>query len=70
MRKSSFSTLHVDNELSFNFEGELSIYEIADYEKEIDSIDFNHIKNVTIDLSKVSFLDSASSILIFKLKKN
>jgi len=69
MSKSSFNTLHVDNKLSFNFEGELNIYEIADYENKINSLDLNNIKTAIIDLKKVSFLDSASSILIFNLNK-
>ena len=69
MAKSSLNTIHSNNQLSFIFKGELSIYEVADYEKKIDILNFKYIKSAIIDLKNVSFLDSASSILIFNLQK-
>ena len=69
MNHSSFNIVHVGKELSLNFSGELTLYNVAKCQKKIDSIDFNNIKSTIIDLSKLNFLDSASSIFIYNLQK-
>ena len=69
MDKSSFDTLHVDDRLSLTFKGDLNIYNISDFEQDINTLGLVGVKTALIDLGDVSFMDTASSILIFNLQK-
>ena len=69
MLESSFNILHVDDKLSLVFKGKLTIYNISNFEQNISTLSLYDIKTATIDLNFVTFMDSASSILIYKLQK-
>lgn len=69
MTQSSLETLHVDNTLSLKFKGELTIYNLSSYQTTIDKLNLSDIKSVSINLEDLFFLDSASSIFIYKLEK-
>jgi phospholipid/cholesterol/gamma-HCH transport system permease protein len=67
MVESSFRVVHVDKKLILEFKGELTLYNIASYERHIEEIDLSNMREVDIDLLGVSYLDSAASIMIYKL---
>lgn len=69
MNTSTLDILHVDTTLSLNFKGELTLYDINTHQNIIDNINFLHINTVVIDFSELNFLDSASSIFIYKLQE-
>lgn len=69
MYYSSLDIKHIDNRLSIKFGGELTLYNLTKYEKDIDKIDFNNEHSVVIDLSGLSFLDTAGSIFIHNIQK-
>ena len=64
MNHSSLDTALVEGKLSLKFGGELTLYNLTEHKKKIDSIDLSGVTDVVIDLSKLNFLDSAASIFI------
>lgn len=69
MNYSSFKTIHSDKKLSLKFKGELTLYNLMKYKKEIDKIIFSKEDVIVIDLLELSFLDSAGSIFLNNLQK-
>lgn len=70
MHYSSLDIKHINSRLSLKFRGELTLYNLTKYQKDIDKIDFGNEKSVVIDLSQLSFLDTAGSIFLYNLQKN
>ena len=68
MNKSSLTTSFSDKKLSLNFYGELSLYTISNYQKQLDKLKFSDIDSVDINLINVSFIDTAASIFINNLQ--
>jgi len=58
------------DKLSISFSGELTLYTIAALQKKIDSISFNEVNLVVLDLHKVLYLDTAAAIFIVKLEED
>ncbi len=57
-----------DNEkLSLIFKGEFTLYSILKYQILIDDIDFSKFKTIIIDLSELTFIDTASAIYLINL---
>ncbi len=69
MHYSSLDIIHIDNRLSLKFKGELTLYNLTKYKKNIDKIDISKESSVVIDLSDLKFIDSAASIFIYNLQK-
>lgn len=69
MNNSSINITYSDKELSLKFKGELTLYNLAKYQKKIDSANFTKNDIVTIDFTELEFLDSAGSIFIYNLQK-
>lgn len=65
----SFKIIYDDEGLSLKFKGELTLYNLMKYKKEIDKILFLKEKTIVIDLLELSFLDSAGSIFLNNLQK-
>ncbi len=51
------------------FHGELTLYLLNKYQKQLDSVNFEYINQVEINLLDVDYLDSASSIFIHNLQE-
>lgn len=69
MNNSSLDISQLNNSLTLSFKGELTLYDVNTHQNAIDKINFENIRSLVIDLTNVSFLDSASSIFIYKLQK-
>jgi len=66
MSKKLTITLQQD-ELSLNFFGELTLYDIASFEKLLDKASLKNYTKITIDLENVLSVDTAVAILIDKI---
>jgi phospholipid/cholesterol/gamma-HCH transport system permease protein len=64
MKESSLSKKVLHNELQLSFSGDLSLYNIAQYQQEIDQLDIKSFNKVVIDLTKITFLDTAAALFI------
>ncbi|MBU1659637.1 ABC transporter permease [bacterium] len=69
MERSLLKITHSNDEITLIFSGELSLYEISKFQKQVDALDLDKIKNVTLDLNQLSFLDTAASIFINNFQK-
>ncbi|MFA5233194.1 MAG: MlaE family lipid ABC transporter permease subunit [Sulfurimonas sp.] len=69
MYDSSLDIRHIDTRLSLKFRGELTLYNLTKYQKDIDKIDFKNEHSVVLDFSELSFLDTAGSIFIHNIQK-
>lgn len=69
MNSSLLDILHVDGKLYLKFRGELTLYNLTNFQSKIDAIDFSKEKIVVIDLMNLSFLDSAAALLLYNLQK-
>lgn len=69
MNNSSLNISHSNNKPSLKFKGELTLYNLIQYQKKIDSADFTQSNLITIDFTELDFLDSAGSIFIYNLQK-
>jgi len=58
------------NELFIKFYGKFDLYLISKYKKQIDSINMQDIKTVSLCLSNLDFLDTASAIFINNLQND
>jgi len=58
------------DKLSIDFSGELTLYTIAILQKQIDTISFNEVNLVVLDLLKVVYIDTAAAIFILKLEED
>lgn len=54
----------IDNILSLEFHGVLTLYTVAEYEKKVYEVNHEFVKSVIIDLNDVSYMDTASAIFI------
>ena len=60
--------LNYENEkLTLVFKGEFILYSISKYQNLIDTIDFSNFTTIIIDLSELTFIDTASAIYITNL---
>lgn len=60
---------YTDEKLSLEFSGEFNLYNISDYEKDVDKISFTKIQKVDFDFTKITFLDTAAALFICGLEK-
>jgi len=67
MDNSLLSITHIDDKLSLNFFGELTLFVVSKYNKQLEELDFSKTKRVLIDLEKLVFLDTAAAIFINSL---
>lgn len=62
--------INLDNaKLSITFEGELTLYTIAQIQKELEQIKTYSFEEITLDFQSVTFLDTAGAIFIYDLQK-
>ncbi len=55
--------------LSITFEGELTLYTIAQTQKELEQIKTYSFQEITLDFQSLTFLDTAGAIFIYDLQK-
>jgi phospholipid/cholesterol/gamma-HCH transport system permease protein len=66
--KTSFLKLDIqDDSLTLLFNGEFTLYQIHKYQLLIDDINFSQVTTITIDLTNLDFIDTASAIFIHDL---
>lgn len=70
MNSSSLNIVVINDTLSLHFEGEFDLYSIAKHEKIINTLELFEIKNISINLSKLQKIDTASSLFLHMLQKN
>jgi len=68
MKHSSLDIQYNGAKLFLNFLGELNLYSLNTYQKQIDEINLQNVNQVTINLDKIIYFDTAASIFIYKLK--
>lgn len=64
------SLLHISSsnkQLSLEFSGEFVLYKIAEYERQIQNVNFENISSANINLEKLTFLDTSSAVFIHSL---
>jgi phospholipid/cholesterol/gamma-HCH transport system permease protein len=66
---SALNIIQKDESLSLNFSGEINIYTLSKHQIAIDKLAFTNMKNIVIDLSAVTFIDTAAAIFLHKLQK-
>jgi len=64
MKNSTLQTEALQNEITLNFSGALSLYTIATHQKTIDSLALSSYEKVIIDLNNLDFLDTAAALFI------
>ncbi|MDK9693661.1 MAG: MlaE family lipid ABC transporter permease subunit [Sulfurimonas sp.] len=69
MNYSSFSFIDIQNTLFLKFKGELTLYNLTNYQKELEQATFSKEKNIIIDLSELEFLDTAGSLFLNDIQK-
>jgi len=69
MQNDLILTLNNDK-LSLKFLGELTLYDISDFEKKLSQITFSNFKEVMIDLKDTTSIDTAVAIFFVKLEEN
>ncbi|MEA2099432.1 MAG: ABC transporter permease [Campylobacterota bacterium] len=69
MKENSLILNIADSKLSIDFFGEFNLYNISNYEKQINQVNFSKIKILYLNFSKLTFLDSAAAIYIDSLEK-
>lgn len=67
MKQSALIITNLSDKLTLSFSGELTLYDVAKHQKECDKLRLLS-KQVTIDLSGLSFIDTAAAIFINKLQ--
>ncbi|QSZ41169.1 MlaE family lipid ABC transporter permease subunit [Sulfurimonas aquatica] len=60
---------HSDEKLSILFSGELTLYTIANYQKQLENSSLEIRDNIVLDLKEVSFIDTAGALFLNKLEK-
>lgn len=68
MNNSSLNILHLNDELTLSFKGELTLYNVNTHQNSINTLNFSNINSIVIDLSSLNYIDSASSIFLYKLQ--
>lgn len=63
MNNLSLQTDFSNDKLTLRFQGEFTLYQINKYQIEIDTINFSEVKQIIIDLSKLTFIDILNSLL-------
>lgn len=69
MNKVTLKIRQTDENLSLNFLREITIYTLSQNQKAIDVLNLSKIKNVVIDLSLVTYIDTAAAIFLNNLLK-
>jgi len=67
--KSLFDTKIEGNHLTLKFKGKVTLYHVAKYDKILNRLTTTSVKNVTIDLENVSYLDTTAAIFIYNIEK-
>ena len=50
------------NRLSLHFSGELTLYTVDKLQSQINDISMQNVEKITLDLSRVSYIDTAAAI--------
>lgn len=58
----------IDNKLSLDFSGELTLYSVPAFQKKIDSVNLSNVTNIEVNLQNLQFLDTAGAIFLLKLQ--
>jgi len=67
--KNSYLLSRFENKtLSLVFQGELTIYTITTFQKEVEKFNYDDVTMVIIDLNNVNYIDTAAAILISKIQ--
>ena len=69
MDNPSLDIAYSDNRLSLLFGGELTLHNISKIQKKIKTLQLNNKKNIILDLTKVTLLDSAAAIFFYNFQK-
>ncbi len=64
MKKAFLETNIIDDELTLQFNGEFTLYQINQYQILINNINISKINTIVLDLKNVDFVDTASAIFI------
>jgi len=67
--KASLQIKNVQDGLSLDFSGKLTLYDITKLQAIFDKIDLKNITAISINLSDVSFIDTAAGIFLVKLEE-
>ncbi len=67
MNNSLLNITNFDNKISFEFLGELNLYTISSYEKQIQSIDIRFVNELDINLQGSKLFDTAAALFIHDL---
>lgn len=70
MNRSLLNITQTDESLSLNFSREINIYTLTKHQENIDKLNLLKIKNVVLDLSGVTFIDTAAAIFLINLLKH
>ena len=70
MNYSSFRFIDTKDALSLKFKGELTLYNLTSYQKQIERASFSKEKKIVLDLSELEFLDTAGSLFLNDLQKD
>lgn len=68
MNYSSFRFIDTKDALSLKFKGELTLYNLTSYQKQIESASFSKEKKIILDLSELEFLDTAGALFLNHLQ--
>lgn len=69
MSDSSFTLTHSDGTVVLKWRGELTLYNLTPYQKQIERVSFANKERVVIDLLELSFLDTAGSLFLKDIQK-
>jgi phospholipid/cholesterol/gamma-HCH transport system permease protein len=69
MNTDTLNITQTDESLSLNFLGEINIYTLSKNQKSIDTLNLSKIKNIVLNLSSVTFIDTAAAIFLHNLQK-
>ena len=67
--KKVFTIEAIDENLLLQFEGKMSLHEVAKYEKKVAKLQTTAIKNITIDLTNLKEIDTAGAIFLSNIQK-
>jgi len=70
MNASSFRFIDTKDALSLKFTGELTLYNLTSYQKQIERTSFSKEKKIILDLSELEFLDTAGALFLNHLQNH
>ncbi|MDD2652668.1 MAG: MlaE family lipid ABC transporter permease subunit [Sulfurimonas sp.] len=69
MNYSSFRFIDTKDALSLKFKGELTLYNLTLYQKQVEGAFFSKEKKIILDLSELEFIDTAGALFLNNLQK-